>query len=185
MKLIIGLGNPGKEYQNTRHNIGFMVIDNFLKEENISWQSKFNALYISLNINGEKVYFLKPQTFMNLSGTAIAPFMNYFKISSSDILVIADDLDLDLGKYRIKINSSSGGHNGLKSIIDNLKTTSFARLKIGIFNNEVFDPKDYVLGNFKEEELEILNNLYPTFNNIITEFLTNDITYLMNKYNRK
>lgn len=185
MKLIIGLGNPGQEYQNTRHNVGFMVIDNFLKNENPSWQTKFHALYTTLNINGEKVFFLKPQTYMNLSGNAVAAFMNYYKISPSDILVIEDDLDLNLGKYRLKTSSSSGGHNGLKSIIESIKTTSFARLKIGISHNKNYDTKDYVLGVFKKEELDILTNLYPTFNLIILDFLSKDITYLMNKYNHK
>lgn len=209
MKLIVGLGNPGLEYTNTRHNIGFMVIDNYLsslawKDNNslninyktinnvinnfknmVTWQNKFKANYTSIIINNEKVYFVKPTTYMNLSGEAIIQFVKFFKIDFKDILVIHDDLDLPLGNYRLKTNSSAGGHNGLKSIINCLGTNSFARLKIGISNNKEIDTKNYVLGKFTQEEQERLKELYPIFNNIINDFLNNDINKLMNKYNRK
>ncbi|MDE6292442.1 MAG: aminoacyl-tRNA hydrolase, partial [Bacilli bacterium] len=112
MKLIVGLGNPGKEYQSTRHNVGFMVLDSYLGE--VKWSSKFNGLYYQTNINGEKYIFLKPQSYMNLSGGVIRKYVDYFKINIEDILVIQDDLDLSVGKIRIKINSSAGGHNGIK-----------------------------------------------------------------------
>lgn len=181
MKLIVGLGNPGQNYTKTRHNIGFMVLDNYLNQTN--WQSKFQALYTTLNINNEKVYFLKPQTFMNLSGDSVVEFVHYFKINPQDILVIHDDLDLPLGKYRIKINSTAGGHNGIKSLINRLGTNSFARLKIGISRNQNADTKDYVLGHFTQEEIQTISQLYPTFNNIINDFITHDINQLMNKYN--
>ena len=181
MKLIIGLGNPGKEYLNTRHNIGFMVLDNYLG--NISWQNKFNALYTTKEINNEKVIFIKPLTYMNLSGNAVQEFVNFYKINLEDILVIHDDLDLPLGKYRLKTNSSSGGHNGIKSLINNLGSNNFARLKIGVSKNNDIDTKDYVLGHFKKEELSIINDLYPKFASIIEDFTTNNINTLMNKYN--
>ena len=181
MKLIVGLGNPGKDYDNTRHNIGFMVIDNYL--ENATWQQKFNALYTTLNINSEKVYFIKPQTYMNLSGNSVAEFANFFKVDYKDILVIHDNLDLPLGKYRVKIDSSAGGHNGIKSIIDRLGTNSFARLKIGISHNKDYDTKDYVLGHFNKEEQDELNKLLPTFNKIINSFINDDIKKVMNDYN--
>lgn len=185
MKLIIGLGNPGKEYDNTRHNIGFMVIDELFKQKqtNPLWQNKFNATYTSLNINAEKVYFLKPLTYMNLSGTAIQEFMHYFKIETKDILIIHDDLDLPLGKYRLKVNSSAGGHNGIKSIIECLGTNSFARLKVGIGKNSHYDTKDYVLSSFSKAEQEELSKLYPTLIKIIYSFLELNINELMNKYN--
>lgn len=183
MKLIVGLGNPGKEYENTRHNIGFMAIDYYLNQKDIIWQSKFKSLYITLNIAGEKVYFLKPQTYMNLSGEAVQEIMHYFKIPLEDLLIIHDDLDLPLGKHRLKINSSAGGHNGIKSIINCLGTNSFARLKIGISNPQNIATKDYVLSRFSEEELKILNTNFPVITNIITDFLTNDISKIMNKYN--
>lgn len=206
MKLIIGLGNPGKEYENTRHNIGFMVIDYYLNNVSIipnnkqmntktiqdvinnfhnstTWQKKFNALYTTLNINNEKVYFIKPQTYMNLSGDSIKEFVHYYKIDPKDILVIHDDLDLPIGKIRIKINSSAGGHNGVKSIIEKLGTNNFARLKIGIKNVINIDIKDYVLGTFNKEEMETLTKLFPKLIEIINSFLTKDIGKLMNDYN--
>lgn len=183
MKLIIGLGNPGKEYENTRHNVGFMVIDNYLDTKDIIWQQKFKSLYTTLTINNEKVYFLKPQTYMNLSGEAVQEIMHYFKILPKDVLIIQDDLDLPLGKHRLKINSSAGGHNGIKSIINCLGTNSFARLKIGIQTPHNSNTKDYVLSHFNETELEILTKNFPIFNNIITDFFTIDISKIMNKYN--
>ena len=151
MKLIIGLGNPGREYENTRHNIGFMVLDNYLKDT--SWQSKFQALYTTQNIHNEKIIFLKPTTYMNLSGNAIREFLNFYKLTPEDILVIHDDLDLPIGTYRLKTNSSAGGHNGIKSIIENLGTNAFLRLKVGISKNTNIDTKDYVLGKFTPQEL--------------------------------
>ena len=134
MKLIVGLGNPDKEYTNTRHNIGFRVINEYLSahQKDITWQNKFNALYTTLTLNNEKFLFIKPQTYMNLSGDSLVQFVNFYKVPLKDILVIHDDLDLPIGNYRLKINSSSGGHNGIKSIIERLGSNEFARLKIGI-----------------------------------------------------
>lgn len=185
MKLIVGLGNPGKEYENTRHNIGFMTIDEYFKQKNIipNWQNKFKAEYSTITLNGEKIYFLKPLTYMNLSGQAVQEIMHYFKITASEILVVHDDLDLPIGRYRIKISSSAGGHNGIKSIIESIGTQDFARLKVGISKDKNYDTKDYVLGNFNSTELKTLKELYPTFIKIIDEFLTTDINRLMNKYN--
>ena len=183
MKLIVGLGNPGKEYINTRHNIGFMVLDHFANTT--EWKIKWQALYTETNINGEKILLIKPQTYMNLSGNALIEFVNFYKINLEDILVIHDDLDLPVGTYRLKINSSSGGHNGIKSIIERLGNNSFARLKIGIGNSKQIDTKDYVLGKFTKEEQEVLEKLYPTFNEIINSFITNGIDKTMNIYNRK
>ena len=183
MKLLVGLGNPGKEYINTRHNIGFMVLDHFTATT--EWKSKWNALYTEININSEKILLIKPQTYMNLSGNALIEFVNFYKINLEDILVIHDDLDLPVGSYRLKINSSSGGHNGIKSIIERLGSNSFARLKIGIGNSKQIDTKDYVLGKFTKEEQDILEKLYPTFNEIINSFITKGIDNTMNMYNRK
>lgn len=181
MKLIVGLGNPGKEYENTRHNIGFMIIDNYLN--NPSWQKKFNALYTTDMINNEKVIFVKPETYMNLSGNSVIEFVNFYKIEPKDILVVHDDLDLPFSKIRIKTNSSAGGHNGIKSIINRLNTNSFARLKIGISHNTNGDTKDFVLGKFNSEELKIIKDLYPITSNIITDFINYDINKVMNDYN--
>lgn len=182
MKLIVGLGNPGKEYDNTRHNIGFMIIDNYLG--NANWQKKFKGLYTSLAINNEKVYFLKPETFMNLSGESVREIVTFFKINPKDILVIHDDLDLELGRIRIKENSSDGGHNGIKSIISALGTKDFLRLKVGISHNKNYNTKDYVLGHFSKEEQDIINKNYPVFNSVIDDFIKNiDSSKLMNTYN--
>lgn len=181
MKLIIGLGNPGKSYEKTRHNIGFMVLDNYLGE--VKWQKKYNANYYEENIHDEKVIFIKPLTYMNLSGDAVIQFVRFYKIELKDILVIHDDLDLPIGKYRIKVNSSSGGHNGIKSIIGVLNSNSFARLKIGISSNKEMDSKDYVLQKFSKSELNILDNLHTIIKEIINSFIDLDITEVMNKYN--
>lgn len=183
MKLIVGLGNPGKEYNNTRHNIGFMVLDNYLKDE--KWQTKYNANYIEKNINNQKVIFIKPLTYMNLSGESIVKFVQFYKVHLDDILVIQDDLDLNVGKYRLKINSSSGGHNGIKSIIDALGSNGFCRLKIGISNDKGLDTKNYVLGKFNSTEIDIISQLYPIFNEIIEAFISQNIDKIMNKYNKK
>lgn len=174
MKLICGLGNPGREYENTRHNIGFMVIDNYLKGEKLN--DKFNGLYTQKNINGEKVIFLKPQSFMNLSGDVVKPFVDYFKIDYEDILIIRDDLDLPLGKARIKYNSSSGGDNGIKSIINKLKSQEFYQYKIGISNNKEIDTKDYVLGKFSKAERELIDEIVNQSAEVIDEFIQGNIT---------
>ena len=125
MKLIVGLGNPGKEYELTRHNIGFMALDHYLG--NVAFKKKNNALFYEKNINDEKVIFLKPITFMNDSGSAVKYFLNYFNISIEDLLVIYDDMDFDLGNFKLRKFGSSAGHNGIKSIIANLNTEDFKR----------------------------------------------------------
>lgn len=181
MKLIVGLGNPGKEYANTRHNIGFLVLDNFLGD--VKWSNKFNGLYIEKNINGTKYVFLKPQSFMNLSGGVVKKYVDYFKIDVKDILVIQDDLDLEVGKIRIKINSTAGGHNGIKDIISCLHTDDFARIKVGVSHNRSMDTKDYVLGKFSNAEMNLIKDKFDDINDIIEKFDYNTINLLMNKYN--
>ena len=117
MKLIVGLGNPGNEYKNTRHNIGFMVLDKIADKLNESFNKEnFSGKYFMTNINGEKTIFLKPQKYMNLSGEVVRDFVNFFKIDINDILIICDDLDTQVGTYRLRYKGSSGGHNGLKNI---------------------------------------------------------------------
>lgn len=186
MKLIIGLGNPGKEYDNTRHNIGFYIIDQFLRKHNKEADNeKFCAKNIDLNLNGEKVIFLKPQTYMNLSGESVKKYIDYFKINIEDILVIFDDVNFELGKFRLKRMGSSGGHNGINNIIENLNTEEIKRLKVGISNDSKIDIKDYVLGKFNKEEKEKLEESMPIFLNIIDDFLNMDFEELMLKYNTK
>src|SRR5574344_2330767 len=147
MKLIVGLGNPGKVYENTRHNMGFMTIDNYAKKKNIDInKNKFNGLYGEYNYRGEKIILLKPCSYINLSGEVIKKYVDYFKIDINDLLIIHDDLDIPLGNIKLKPSGSSGGHNGLKNIELNLKRKDYKRIKIGISNNKMIDTKDYVLG---------------------------------------
>ena len=185
MKLVVGLGNPGKEYERTRHNVGFMVLDELASTYNFSFsKNKFQGLYSEANINGEKVIFLKPQKYMNLSGEVIQSFLNFFKIPVKDLLIFHDDLDLPCGKIRVKQKGSSGGHNGLKDIEKNIGTQEYNRVKIGIANNKDIDTKDYVLGNFGKEEMENINNSVKTSLSIFEDFLTKNMEYLMQKYNK-
>jgi PTH1 family peptidyl-tRNA hydrolase len=181
MKLIVGLGNPGVKYKNTRHNIGFIILDNYVQDN--KWIQDKDALIVTTLIDGNKVLFVKPQTYMNLSGRCVARLVKYYKILPEDILVIHDDLDLPKLKYRVKYNSSSGGHNGINDIINALGTKAFTRLKIGIGHEPYEDIKDYVLGKLSKDELTLLKN--DIFNSLITDFINKDSNYIMNKYNQK
>lgn len=184
MKLIVGLGNPGKVYENTRHNIGFDVIDEYLKKYNEEIkQEKFDGLYTKLNINNEKVIFLKPQKYMNLSGEVIKKYVDFYKIQVEDILVIHDDLDQQLGNIKLKQNSSSGGHNGIKNIESQLGTKNYKRLKIGISNDKKIDTKNYVLSKINNEDRKILDESIKICLNIIDDYFIIDFEHLMNKYN--
>jgi PTH1 family peptidyl-tRNA hydrolase len=187
MKLIVGLGNPGKEYTNTRHNVGFNFLDYYLDSKNITdtWSKKFDGLYIQTSLNGEKVIFLKPQTFMNLSGNSVRKVMDYFNIEVDDLLVISDDLDLSIGNFKLRPSGTSGGHNGLKSIESSIGTNSYKRLKIGISNDKGIDTKDYVLGNLSKEDKDTLNNLYKDLCGVVDDYFHIEFPELMNKYNRK
>ena len=186
MKLIVGLGNPGKEYEKTRHNMGFMFLDHYAKEKGLEInKKKFNGLYIDFVNNGEKTILLKPQTYMNLSGESVRAFVDFFKIPVEDILVISDDLDIKIGKYKLRPTGSSGGHNGLKNIELHLGTQNYKRLKIGISHDKDIDTKDYVLGSISKENQEIINDLKKNVNNIIDDFYKLDFEKLMAKYNHK
>lgn len=173
MKVVVGLGNPGKEYENTRHNVGFIILDEYLGS--VSWKQDFNSLIHEENHNGEKIIFVKPQTFMNNSGDAIVQIMGYYNIDSSDLLVIQDDIALPLGKFRIKYESSDGGHNGIKSIINRLKTNSFYRLKIGLAKTENIDTISYVLGKISKQERDCINNDMKEYFNIIDKFIEGNL----------
>lgn len=177
MKLIVGLGNPGKTYDNTRHNIGFMILDNFINNEN--WKSKFDSLYIKK----DDVLFLKPQTYMNNSGFAVKKIVDFYKIKAEDILVIQDDLDLPFNTFKLKKNSSSGGHNGIKSIISCLNTDSFCRLKIGIAHDKNINTIDYVLSKFNSNDISKLSDKMNLYKEIIEYFIENDADKTISKYN--
>ena len=184
IKLIVGLGNPGKEYSNTRHNIGFITIDEFVKSKNITFdKKKFDGIYAEEMINGDKIIYLKPQKYMNLSGEVVKDFINYFKIDIENVLIISDDVSLPFGKIRLRAKGSSGGHNGLKNIELNIGTQEYKRMKIGIGSNNNYDMKDYVLGHFnKEEEKQISDNFVKT-NAILQSFISMNFNDLMDKYN--
>ena len=182
MKLIVGLGNKGNEYNNTRHNVGFMVVDNYINKNNLTLKSKLDGLYAETVINDEKVIFLKPQNYINLSGDVINKYIKYFKIDIKDILVIHDDMDLEIGTFKIRYKGGSAGHNGLKNIEANLKTNEYKRIKIGISKNNI-DKVDYVLGKFNSTELEKLNKVIDITYNIIEDFVSLSFENLMNKYN--
>lgn len=181
MKLIFGLGNPGGEYANTRHNIGFIILEDYIGEN--KWSKKLNGLYIEKNINGEKYIFVKPLSYMNLSGGVVNSFVKYYKVTNKDIIVIHDDLDLPVGKIRIKVNSSAGGHNGIKDIIKSLNTQEFCRIKVGISNNKDIDTKDYVLGKFSKADMDTIKNVERDVFEIIENYDFDKIDSLMNKYN--
>ena len=182
MKLIVGLGNPGKEYENTRHNIGFFMVDSYLG--NVDWKEKFNGLYYQTVIFSEKVIFLKPCMYINLSGEVIRKYVDYFKIDISDIFIIHDDLDLDTGMYRLRATGRSAGHNGLKNIEKCLGTQEYKRLKIGIGNSDI-DTKDYVLSNFSKKDKELIDNEFEELNKILDEYFNLDFSKIMALYNKK
>lgn len=183
--VIIGLGNPGKEYENTHHNVGFMFVDKVIDSLNINFKlDKKHQAYVAVaNINNEKHYFLKPITYMNLSGKAVKSFLDYYKISEKEILVVSDDLDLPLSTIRIRKNGSAGGHNGIKSIINELGTSEFARLRIGIGRLNNKNVIDYVLSNFSSNEKETLSKTLEIAPNIFLDLVNNNLDYIMNKYN--
>lgn len=184
MKMIVGLGNPGREYENTRHNIGFMILDEYARRYNIKdFKNMFNGSYAKVYRNGEYFILLKPLSYMNLSGTVVKKFASFFKIKPEDILVIHDDLDLPVGKIKVKFKGSSGGHNGIKNIIENLKTEIFPHFKIGIDKDENILYKDYVVGKFSKKDLDKINQIYLFSSDVIDDFLDSDIEKVMSKYN--
>lgn len=183
MKLIVGLGNPDKKYDKTRHNCGFRAVDFYAKKNNLTFKAKFKGLYCEQLINNEKIILLKPQTYMNLSGESVLEFVKYYNIDLSDLIVIYDDVDFEVGTFRIKRNGSAGGHNGIKNIIELLKTEDIQRIRVGISKNQI--PLDkYVLGIFTKEEDEKIEQVLSIIANIIDDFTLYNIDKLMEKYNR-
>ena len=188
MKLIVGLGNPGDKYKDNRHNIGFMTVDEWAVTHQLNFnKTMFDAVYAEEMINGEKVLFVKPHTYMNLSGQAVRPLMNYFKIPVEDIVVIYDDMDLDVGRIRLRQKGSAGGHNGIKSMIECLGTNEFKRIKVGVGrpkgNRTVVS---HVLAGFPKEEQEDVIMSVKTAVDAIADWLDHDdFNKTMNRYNRK
>ena len=183
MFLIVGLGNPGREYDNTRHNIGFHAIDIIADKYNIDVNRiKFKGVYGEGFIGGEKVMLLKPTTYMNLSGESIREAMDFYKLDLDQILVIYDDISLDVGKLRIREKGSAGGHNGIKSIIAHTGSEVFSRIKIGV-GQPKGDLVNHVLGKFSSEESEILNEVLEVVASATEVIIKEDTKEAMNKYN--
>lgn len=185
MKLIIGLGNPGKPYENTRHNIGFDVIDALAKEWNAPLnQSKFNGMYATVHRPEGKVILLKPLTYMNLSGECVRPLMDYFDIDVEDIVVIYDDLDLETGKLRLRAKGSAGGHNGIKSLIQHLSTQEFNRIRVGVDRPPAgMKVADYVLSKFSKEDQPVVQDAISKCCHAVEVSLTKPFLEVMNQFN--
>lgn len=185
MKLITGLGNIGDKYCFTRHNAGFMVVDKFALENNITFKqdSKLKCFITKFKYNSEDIIIIKPTTFMNLSGEAVRAVMDYYKIDIKDLLIIYDDIALDLGRIRFRANGSDGGHNGIKSIIKHIGTNKFDRLKIGIGPQPPIPSENYVLQNFPKEEHASLKEVLRTSVSAIEFYLENGIEKAQNQFN--
>ncbi len=190
MKLVVGLGNPGEKYENTRHNIGFTIVSNFKFQVSSfsDWKinKKFNAEISEGKIGGEKIILLKPQTFMNNSGQAVVAAAHFYKIKPTDILIIHDDIDLPLGKMRVKKDGSSGGHRGVESIITALGTNNFPRLKVGVGPKERpknFDAANFVLKKFGKSEEKTLNLIIKKATEAVVTILSDGVQEAMNKFN--
>lgn len=188
MYIIAGLGNPGKDYKNTRHNIGFDVIDVIAEKHNISViEKKHKAIIGKGVIDGYKVILVKPQTYMNLSGESIREAVDYYKIDpESELIIISDDISLNPGNIRIRKKGSAGGHNGLKSIIQHLGTDGFMRVKMGVGEKpKGYDLADYVLGHFTAEERKIMDEAAKSAEEAIRLMLQDNVDEAMNKFNKK
>lgn len=187
MQIIVGLGNPGKEYEHTRHNAGFDALDKLADKYNISIKTKkFQALIGDGIINGKRVILMKPQTFMNLSGNAVHEIANFYNLSSEDFLVIYDDIDLDVGSIRVRAKGSAGGHNGIKSIIANLGDDKFNRVRVGVgAKKENSDLVDHVLGQMSKTDRKEFEDALDKAVAAVEETLENGIMSAMNKYNEK
>jgi PTH1 family peptidyl-tRNA hydrolase len=186
MYLVVGLGNPGKQYAGTRHNIGFEVIDYICSEKNVKLdKSKFNAVYGEYRLKDEKVLLVKPLTYMNRSGNAVLDISRYYKIDPENIIVIYDDIDLEPGKLRIRPNGSGGTHNGMKSIIYQLQTETFSRIRVGIGRNKQMDLASFVLQKFSKEEIDHLTDIVKNAALAVDEIIEKTVDTAMNKYNIK
>ncbi len=177
MKLVVGLGNPGKQYEKTRHNIGFIIL-NYLQEklESPAWSlsKKFNAEISEINLNGEKIILAKPMTFMNHSGQAVGLIMHYYKIKREDLVVVQDDKDIVLGKVKTQKDRGDGGHNGIKSIIEHINTKNFSRIRVGVAsenNKKMQDTAKFVLGRFGLLEKKKVKQTIDEAMNEIKNFL--------------
>lgn len=184
MKLIVGLGNPGKEYSETRHNIGYLFVEEIVSYYNQQFKldKKLRSEIVRIKINDEDYIFLKPITFMNLSGEAVTLAMKYYNVDIDNLIIVHDDLDLPVGKIRIRPQGGSGGHNGIKSIIQHLKTQDFKRIRIGIDKGK-YEVVDYVLGKFSKRDQDIIDEVIHIAPLMINYLATHNFDELMSEYN--
>ncbi|MCM1044060.1 MAG: aminoacyl-tRNA hydrolase [Candidatus Gastranaerophilales bacterium] len=188
MYIIVGLGNPGSKYENTRHNIGFSTIDKLAEQENIQvLERKHKALLGKGYIAGSKCILVKPQTFMNLSGESVRELIDYYKVDEkSDLIIISDDISLDVGQIRIRKKGSAGGHNGLKNIISHLGHDQFVRIRMGVGEKpEQYELIDYVLGHFSKEEGAKMDDASGRAADAVRMMIAKDVESAMTTYNRK
>ncbi len=185
MKIIVGLGNPTREYEGTRHNVGFSVIYNISDTYNIKVDTKKHKALIGKGvIEGEKVILAMPTTYMNLSGESVRELMDYYKCDLEDLIVIYDDISLDVGKLRIRKKGSAGGHNGIKNIIAHLGTQEFARIRVGVGEKpKHMDLADYVLGRFSKDELPVIRQGADNACKAVAAIISEDVDFAMNKFN--
>ena len=188
MFVIAGLGNPGREYENTRHNIGFRVIDDIAKKYQIAMlERKHKAVIGKGYIDGQKVILVKPLTYMNLSGESIREVTDYYKVDvTTQLVVVSDDISLDVGQLRIRKKGSAGGHNGLKNIILHLGSENFMRIRMGVSDKpQGYDLRDYVLGHFTDGEIKALSETSEKAEQAIRMIMQGDVDGAMNRYNTK
>lgn len=181
MKMIVGLGNPGKQYERTRHNSGFMAIDKVAEKLNLNIDKKEFA---ALTAKNNQVILVKPQTYMNNSGEAVSQIMKYYHIDINDLLIIYDDLDLKYGQLRLRLKGSSGGHNGIKSIINYIHSENFKRIRIGIEKNPLIETADYVLGKVEKDKQQLFDDSIEKASQAAIEFITDEFEKIMNMYNK-
>ena len=187
MKLVVGLGNPGTKYENTRHNIGFMFIERYAKLKNCtSFKYKFQGEYAQFKQNNKNVILFKPLTYMNLSGDAIRQIVDYYKINLDDIVVIYDDKDIPFAKLRLRVKGNPGSHNGMKDITLKLNSNDFKRIRVGIGRPESLDDMiDFVLSKFSTSEIKELESTFDNIGKAIDLFIDNKFDIAMNNYNFK
>lgn len=184
MKIIVGLGNPGEKYFKTRHNVGFMVIDHFSLQLEMGYaQKKFHSLFYKKSVAQEELVLINPQTFMNLSGSAVKEVVDMYKVSLQDIMVVCDDLDLPLGKLRVRRSGGSGGHRGVESLIACLGSGDFSRLRVGIGRPVAGDASDYVLSRFSGEEYPVVNETLDKACLALKVWIFDGVEVCMNTFN--
>lgn len=184
MKLIAGLGNPGIKYAHNRHNVGFMALDKLARAEQKKFErQRFNAQLLEVNLADERVLLVKPQTYMNLSGTAVGKLAGFYHLPRTDVIVVYDDLDLPLGKIRLRADGSSGGHHGMESIINHLGGIDIPRLRIGIGRPNPSQDIGHVLGNFHDDEMSTLDDVLQRAEQALRVWVRDGIVKAMNEYN--